>query len=689
MKSAPQKLAHRTGETLTLEPGLVVISFKKEPAQKEVDNFLLRQGLVLEDPARKAATRRGMPERLNTSRRRIYARTKTGKAIDEKLLTAAADPANADWSKVEWIGAVYKSPRAEGERAYLCPLPNVLLVKPSRQDEQQRKNVAGRLAQYGLREVPEKSKYLNGYLYFVVDTPLRKSAYEIREEISKNEKDSLGDIRWETMPLIIPTALIPNDVHFPLQWNMTQIGAGGVGTTGWNISTGVNTVVICVLDEGCDLTHPDLQFSSPGINLGTMMPDGSPTGSHGTACAGVAAASIGNSAGVAGVAGNCRILPIAFDTWSDVEVAAGINFAADNGARVISMSFGFDGWDSAVIDPAIQHAFDLNVVMCVATHNYDSGITYPATNPLVMACGASDQADERKSPTSPDGECWGSNFGPQISVVAPGVRVPTTDIQGAGGYNSNNGGAMDWACVNYASCGDAVGDYIFIFDGTSAATPHVAGLAALLISYNSSLTNLEVREIIELTADKVGSVPYAITAGHPNGTWNEEMGYGRINVHSALNRISKSFFKDAIDSKLFVKEFVLENVNVFDKQRRFKEKERIDEVKGRVGFENPEIFDPEIYFKLTERLKVLEQEVFKGRAFIRGQERPSVGRDLEAGADAPPQRQVTQAEEKTGGKSRKAPKKGGTVPDRGGKDKGKPQLAKASAAKSRKGKKSK
>ncbi|HYG81717.1 MAG TPA: S8 family serine peptidase [Pyrinomonadaceae bacterium] len=687
MKSAPQRLAHRPGETLTLEPGLVVISFKKEPAPKEVEAFLQRQGLVREDPARKAAQPRGFPERLNTSRRRVWARTRTGKPLDEKVLTAAADPAHADWSKVEWIGAVYKSARAEGERAYLCPLPNVLLVKPSRQDEQQRKNVSGKLAQYGLREVPEKSKYLGGYLYFVVDAPLKKSAYEIREEIAKNEKDTLGDIRWETMPLIVPTALVPNDVHFPLQWNMARIRAGGPGTTGWNISTGVNTVVICVLDEGCDLGHPDLQFSSPGINLGTMMPDGSPTGSHGTACAGIAAASIGNSAGVAGVAGNCRILPVAFDTWSDVEVAAGVNFAADNGARVISMSFGWDLWDPAIIDPAIQHAFDSNVVMCVATHNYNSDITYPATNPLVMACGASDQDDERKSPSSPDGECWGSNFGPGISVVAPGVRVPTTDIQDTGGYNSNNGGALSMPCVNYASCGDAAGDYMFIFNGTSAATPHVAGLAALLISYDSGLSNVQVREIIELTADRVGSVPYAMTAGHPNGTWNEEMGYGRINVYSALHQISKSFLKDIIDSKLLIKDSI-DSVEVFDKQRRFKEKERIDEVKGRVGFENPEIFDPEIYFKLTERLKALEQEVFKGRAFIRSEERPNVGRDLEAGGGAQRREQPAPAEDETAGKSREAPGKGRTVPDRGGKDKGKPQLAKASASKSRKGKKS-
>jgi hypothetical protein len=311
---------------------------------------------------------------------------------------------------------------------------------------------------------------------------------------------------------------------------MTQIEA----PAGWDISTGSAAIVVCVLDEGCDLTHPDLVFAGTGINLGTMSGDGSPTGPHGTACAGIVAATFNNGAGVAGVAGACQILPAAFVTWSDAEIAAGIGWATANGADVISMSFGGYGVDPLVVDPSIQAAFTAGLVMCAATHNFNGAITYPATNALVMGVGASDQADDRKSPTSPDGECWGSDFGPEISVVAPGVLVPTTDIQGGDGYNVDGTGGS-WVCMNYPSFGDAAGDYVTVFDGTSAATPHVAGLAALLLSAYPTLTNVEVRAIIERSTDKTGTTAYVETAGYNAGTWNQNMGYGRINVRRALD----------------------------------------------------------------------------------------------------------------------------------------------------------
>jgi len=535
MKEFPTTLSHNRG-SMSLDPSRLLVAFRKETSRSDAASALAEVDLVLEDAERSGLepnretgreSRSGSRELhpVNHTGRRYWARTRRGEPIGDEHWMQIKKQLKP---RTDWLGPVYRlrgantdGTRRESRSELLCPLPNSLVIKPlaSHGDRRNGKSLASTLARFGLEEVPEKSKYLGSYRYFVSSDPQKSSSYSVREQLI-GEKQTVAEARFEHMPLLRPVAIEPNDPLLVDQWNMERIAASGAGTSGWDLSTGANTVVICVLDEGCDLTHPDLQFSEPGINLDTMAPDGSPTGSHGTACAGIAAAMFDNSEGVSGVAGNCLIMPLAFTNWTETEVAAGINYAAANGAQVISMSFGWDAWDPLIIDPAIQNAFNAGLVMCVATHNYDSSITYPATNPLVMACGASDQIDNRKDPSSPDGEGWGSNFGPEMSVVAPGVLIPTTDRQGASGYNTSGG---------------AAGNYVMDFNGTSSATPHVAGLAGLIRSLYPALTNVEVRAVIERSAEKVGVVPYTTQAGHDNGTWNDEMGYGRINCLRALD----------------------------------------------------------------------------------------------------------------------------------------------------------
>jgi subtilisin family serine protease len=545
--SFPETLQHPSGASLLITPARLLLALKKSYSQEEMKSMLKELGFVLEemDNQKKRRIARQMWQ-INNTDERFWVHTSDNEPVNEKKLQMLREKFGPD---LDWIGPVYQvvnsdKTLAEERNLMFCPIPNVLVMKLIAENEENQKMLSKLLDRYSLKEVAEKSKYLKPYRYFIITDLEKYSAYQLRNNLEKHSQ-IVREVRFENMPMIVPTAISPNDTWFPQQWDMTQIQAGGAGITGWDLSAGVNTVVVCVLDSGCDLNHPDLNFSTTGINLGTMAGDGSPTGSHGTCCAGVVAARFNNSIGVAGVAGNCRIMPLAFKNWTDIEVAAGINYAANNGADVISMSFGNDTWDHAIIDPAIQNAFNNNLVMCVATHNYDGAITYPATNALVIACGASDQADNRKSPTSPDGECWwGSDFGPEISVVAPGVRIWTTDRQGTAGYNQNGNAltltSADKPCLGpstltYPTTGDAAGDYNANFNGTSAATPHVAGLAALLRSLYPALTNVQIRNIIERTAAKVGTVAYAETSGHLSGTWNQEMGYGRINVLRSLD----------------------------------------------------------------------------------------------------------------------------------------------------------
>ena len=382
--------------------------------------------------------------------------------------------------------------------------------------------------------IVEKSKYYEENTdYFVIKEVNRHTSYKVKS-ILDPQSDVFSSIRFEHMPMIVPTSHIPDDDEYTGQWNMQQILAGGRittppnppdnGTTVWDLTTGSENVVICVIDSGCDLTHPDLKFASPGINLDTMANDGSPVEGpqdsenigHGTCVAGIIAATH-NFVGVAGVAGNCKILPVAFVNWTDEELIRGINFARMSAVKVINMSISFNGYPrTSAMDKAIEEASE-NIFICASSGNQNRNtVDYPASNPFVMACGATNQGDNRKTPTP--GSDWGSNFGPEMSVVAPGTAIPSTDILGPQGYNKN---------VN--------GDYNFSFNGTSAAVPHVSGLAALIFSVYPEINTKDVRDVIERTTDKVGTgISYQIDPAHPNGTWNNEMGYGRINTLRAV-----------------------------------------------------------------------------------------------------------------------------------------------------------
>ncbi len=120
----------------------------------------------------------------------------------------------------------------------------------------------------------------------------------------------------------------------------------------------------------------------------------------------------------------------------------------------------------------------------------------------------------------------GSNYGDQLDIMAPGVFIPTTDIQNTAGYNNTNPiHDNDFSNRSYTNW----------FNGTSAATPHVAGVAALILSANPFLTGQQVRNTIESTAQKVRTdlYTYSTVSGRSNGTWNNQMGYGLVNAYSS------------------------------------------------------------------------------------------------------------------------------------------------------------
>src|SRR4029077_17688564 len=237
--------------------------------------------------------------------------------------------------------------------------------------------------------------------------------------------------------------------------------------------------------------------------------------------AGIIGARIDNALGVSGLAGRCRVMAIATN-FADTEVAEGLYYAADNGARVVSMSFGVYPswmiWNFAIIEAALQYCHDKNVVLVAASGNENQNVArFPATDPRTICVGGSNRDDVRKriGDTSIE-NWWGACYGPDLDVVAPCLEIYTTDRLGAAGYTPT--------------------DFDMRFNGTSSATPHVAALAGLIISLNPALTNMDVRKIISESTDKINSLGYVYlpTAGKPYGTWNNDVGYGRINAERAL-----------------------------------------------------------------------------------------------------------------------------------------------------------
>jgi subtilisin family serine protease len=330
----------------------------------------------------------------------------------------------------------------------------------------------------------------------------------------------------------------PNDPFFPMQWSHRNLGNnipdGVAGTPGcdmrtdsaWQITMGDPSVIVSIVDTGIDTLHEDLHermIIGLSINTYSNLPYAWDDNNHGTACAGIVAATGNNNLGVIGVAPLSRIFGVkifnASGSTNSTAIINGLIAAWQRGSWVSSNSWGggspIAAADNAILDGVTLGRGGKGVVWTFATHNYNSSsIVWPSSNPNVVSVGGNSPCNQRKSQTSCDGEnYWGANYGTGLEIVAPCVKVYTTDRTGSVGYSSGN--------------------YFATFNGTSSATPNVSGVCALVLAIDPDLTWDKVREYICLTADKVGSYTYNQPGQLNLGGWNNEMGYGKINAYQA------------------------------------------------------------------------------------------------------------------------------------------------------------
>jgi subtilisin family serine protease len=351
---------------------------------------------------------------------------------------------------------------------------------------------------------------LNAY---VVRIPEDATVEEMVEAFGRNP-----DIAYVQPNYIYRACLTPNDKYFEDQYALfnkgQQVGwvpgspqgkpsADIKATSAWEETTGIAGVVIGIVDTGVDLNHPDLKnkIKSRGYDFVNGDTDATDDNGHGTMVAGIAAAETNNYEGIAGVAWNSKILPVKvldqFGSGTTVTIVNGILWAVDNGAQILNLSFGAPAKDNAV-EEALKYAFETKgVFIAAAAGNDNTAVYYPAAyDRYVCATAATDYNDQRTT--------W-SNFGPEIDVAAPGDKIITT----------------------YPVALTPAGFQPYKFqDGTSMASAHVAGLAALIRGIKPALTPSDVMNIIRYAADDVNS---SIHKGR-----DVFIGYGRINMEKAL-----------------------------------------------------------------------------------------------------------------------------------------------------------
>ncbi|WMW25524.1 S8 family serine peptidase [Methanolobus sediminis] len=365
-------------------------------------------------------------------------------------------------------------------------------------------------------------------------TQISKNSSEFKKfKALMNSYELDPNIEVVELNYIINVQSIPDDPYFsssgswgqsyPDLWGMQKINT----ESAWDVTTGSSSVIVADIDTGVDRTHEDLK-DNMWVNTAEIPDNGIDDDGnghiddyygwdwanndndpmddhgHGTHTAGTIAATGNNNVGVVGVSWNSKIMALKFlnsaGSGNLDDAVKAIKYAADMGARVSSNSWGSFG-TSQMLDDAIRYAHDKNMVVVVAAGNSnDDALDYtPASADYSITVAASDYTDAK---------AYFSNWGQKIDVAAPGVDILSTKAAVSPMFSSSS--TVD---TNYGRA-----------SGTSMATPHVAGLAALLIANDPSLTSEEVRQIIRTGSFDLG------TQGK-----DDYFGFGRIDAANSLS----------------------------------------------------------------------------------------------------------------------------------------------------------
>lgn len=344
------------------------------------------------------------------------------------------------------------------------------------------------------------AKYLPNADLTVVRVAKGKEFGQVRKFVRQGHRASLN--------YLAQASLVPDDPYYsPTQWNFPAVQ----GPEAWDLSAG-SGIVVAVLDTGLATGGPDgigcVVAPRDIVNSDSEPADGD---GHGTHVAGTIGQVTDNGIGVAGLAFAACIMPVKVlddsGTGTFADIADGIYWAVNNGARIVNMSLGTSAnaglRHDLIMDGALDYAFTQGVTVVCAAGNDGSrkNVSYPAIYPTTIAVGATGY-DNRVTRYS--------NKGEGLDIVAPGGDT-TRDLN----HDGYGDGILQETSINGW-------DYYF-FQGTSMASPHVAAAAALLLANDPGLTPLDVRSALTTTALDLNEAGYDSTSGH-----------GLLQVYNAL-----------------------------------------------------------------------------------------------------------------------------------------------------------
>lgn len=339
--------------------------------------------------------------------------------------------------------------------------------------------------------------------HFAIDPGVREVyqlffTEEVEELAFARELEKLDVVNYAERVPIMRTTLTPNDLGPASgtnnQWFLHRIQA----QLAWDISTGNTDIKVAIVDDAVLTTHPDLIPNLlPGYDVADNDADAMPNTadmSHGTHVAGIASAANNNGTGVASIGFNVKLIPVKSSNSAQFvsDAYAGVVWAYQNDADVINMSWGGSGF-SQTGQNIITNAYNAGCVNVAAAGNDNvTTIFYPAGYNNIISVASSTTNDAKSS---------FSNYGNWIDITAPGSSIRSTYI--------GNGFSPTYASIQ----------------GTSMASPLVAGLCGLIKSVNPQMTQTQIENCLLSTADNINSV---------NGNYIGQLGAGRINAYQAV-----------------------------------------------------------------------------------------------------------------------------------------------------------